>query len=358
MPLYRRPRIIVQDEGTEQGRAGIFNFVGTAVGATVSSDLATVTITGGGGGGSPGGNTGEVQYNSSGSFAGIAMVKSDGQYLMLVSSSLEDFPSVPDPGRIKLFDRDLAGRQMLSVREPSGMVIPLQPMLSSKKIGIWTHPGNSNVAMSAWGLTTPSTSGTLTARTVSATNVATMARRLGVVSAAAAGSVSAVFSAQTQFTMASGFTVVFRFFNSDAAAVSTAKVWVGMTAQNTAFTGSGANPSSFNNAWGVGADTNQAELAVMARGATTATVIGLGPNFPANTRNIDYYEVALFCPPSGTAIGWRVERINTGHVAAGFITTDLPSSTQLLAPQLWRGNGSSATAVALDVVSVYMETNN
>lgn len=47
MPLVRKPRITIQDEGTAQGRASTVNFVGSAVAATLSDDVATATITGG-----------------------------------------------------------------------------------------------------------------------------------------------------------------------------------------------------------------------------------------------------------------------------------------------------------------------
>ncbi len=357
MPLSRKPRLLVQDEGTDQGRVSTVNFTGAGIAASVSGDVATANANGGAGG-SPGGTTSELQYNNSGSFAGISLIETDGNYLTFVSSSVEDVPSAPDVGKLKLFNHDIAGRQLLSQRGPSGLHTAFQPILARNNIGIWDHPGNSNAAPTTWGITAPTTSGTLTARNVATTNTATMARRVAVVSAAGAGNMCGFRSAVAQYTMQSGFLVFFRFLNSDAGAVANAKVWVGMTSAITAFTGSAANPSSFNNAWGVGADTGQTNLAVMARGATTATTASLGGNFPANTNNIDMYEVALFCPPSGTTIGWRVERINTGHVASGYMTTNLPPAGTLLAPQMWRGNGSTAAAVGLDLVSLYLETDN
>lgn len=49
MPLYRRPRVIVQDEGVEQGRVSTLNFVGSGVALAVSGDIGTATAVGGGG---------------------------------------------------------------------------------------------------------------------------------------------------------------------------------------------------------------------------------------------------------------------------------------------------------------------
>ncbi len=62
--------------------ATIINFVGTAVSTvTVSSGIATIKLdasVGGGGGGTPGGSSGQVQYNNSGVFAGSSNFTFDG----------------------------------------------------------------------------------------------------------------------------------------------------------------------------------------------------------------------------------------------------------------------------------------
>jgi hypothetical protein len=49
MPLVNPP-VIIQDEGTTQGAVNTINFVGTPVTATVSGNVATITVTSGGSG--------------------------------------------------------------------------------------------------------------------------------------------------------------------------------------------------------------------------------------------------------------------------------------------------------------------
>jgi hypothetical protein len=71
---------------------------------------------------------------------------------------------------------------------------------------------------------------------------------------------------------------------------------------------------------------------------------------------VDVYEVVFFCPPNGSDVKYRVERVNTGHVATGTLTTDLPSSTTFLSPQLWRNNGATALAVGVDLFGMFTET--
>ena len=41
----------------------------------------------------------------------------------------------------------------------------------------------------------------------------------------------------------------------------------------------------------------------------------------------------------------------------GALATDLPVNTQFLCPQVWRNNGSTALAVGVDIVHVYVETD-
>ncbi|MCS7084457.1 MAG: hypothetical protein NZ534_00055 [Bacteroidia bacterium] len=74
--LSAQAGIQFQDEGTNIGTSGAVttvNFTGAGVTASHSSGTVTVTISGGGGGGgSPGGSSGNVQYNDAGSFGGEA----------------------------------------------------------------------------------------------------------------------------------------------------------------------------------------------------------------------------------------------------------------------------------------------
>jgi hypothetical protein len=90
----------------------------------------------------------------------------------------------------------------------------------------------------------------------------------------------------------------------------------------------------------------------------------LGSNFPANTRSTDVYELALFSPTNvnGT-VYYEVTRVNTGNVMTGSFSDSsgvaVPSSSTLLSYQrLWRCNNTTAAAVAYDIVSDYIETDN
>ena len=68
--------------------------------------------------------------------------------------------------------------------------------------------------------------------------------------------------------------------------------------------------------------------------------------------------VINIAPPSaGGVVYYQVTRLNTGDVASGSFTTNLPLGTVLLCHQLWRTNNATALAVGLDVAGIYMETD-
>ena len=138
--------------------------------------------------------------------------------------------------------------------------------------------------------------------------------------------------------------------------VANARMFVGLSA--TAGVLGNADPSTFLNQIGLGCDAGQTTLRIIHNdGAGVSTLVDLGANFPAQTLSTDMYELQLYCAPNGSTVSYRVERLNTGHVAEGTISTDLPINTTLLSPQLWRNNGATALAVGIDVVHQYMETD-
>ena len=69
------------------------------------------------------------------------------------------------------------------------------------------------------------------------------------------------------------------------------------------------------------------------------------------------YELILFAAPNGSTVNYQATRLNTGDVATGTLSTDLPVNTQFLSPQVWRNNGATALAVGIDIVHVYVETD-
>jgi hypothetical protein len=178
-------------------------------------------------------------------------------------------------------------------------------------------------------------------------------RRLGYVSAATANSMAGIRHARQEWARSTvqhlgGWTFEARFAISDAADVADARLFVGMASMVPAFAGNLVLATMrdsigfASNASGVGQS-----LRIFSIGSSTQiSSVDLGANFP-HTRGI-MYRVKLVCATDGT-VQYEVTRIGTAHVATGTVSTNLPRSHALLTPALYRGNGSTALAVALDI---------
>ncbi len=266
-------------------------------------------------------------------------------------------PATPTTG-LKLWSRNLGGKRLPYVTEPSGESWPLQGSLWRQKASLLS-PNGAGTGISTLGLGSTA-SGTATARNPASTNLFTSTRRLGYVSAATAGATAGVRHNALTFWRGNaaelgGFLFSCRFGISDAAAVADARMLIAMSATSGAF--ANANPSTLLNFIGIGCDNAQTTLRIMHNDGTgAATVIDLGANFPANTRNVDLFEATFYCPSNAANVFYRVERLGTAFTAEGSITTDMPANTAFLSPQVWRNNGATALAVGVDVVGMYVET--
>ena len=358
--------ITTQDEGVTLS-AGVttLNFTGAGVTASGAGATTTITIPGGGGGGTPGGADTNVQFNDAGVFGGVAdfLFNKATRLLTLIGvMQLNDEASIPGAptAAVKLFSRSVAGRRLPWFIAPANLATPLQPAMFRTRARWLAIQGNATT-VTAVGLTN-TTTGTATTRSVATTNLLTSMARAAFVSAATAGASAGTRHGAAQFFMGNGtagiggYHYVTRFAVSDAAAVANARMAVGLSATTGAF--ANADPSTLLNQIIVGCDAGQTTLRIMHNdGAGASTVIDLGANFPSQTLSTDAYELQLYCAPNGSTVSYRVERLNTGHVAEGTISTDLPANTTLMSPQIWRNNGVTALAVGIDVMTQYIETD-
>ncbi|MGH7234512.1 MAG: hypothetical protein ACREF7_03665, partial [Candidatus Saccharimonadales bacterium] len=250
---------------------------------------------------------------------------------------------------------------------PSGIATALQPILARTKVGYWASPGNATTLPGIFGYTAPLTLGTVTTRNVTVTSFFTRMRRLSYVSSATAGSLCYQYVAFAQVTVGDGsgnggFYKVCRFGISDAASVTGARMFCGVSSSTSAPTN--VEPSTLTNSIGMGHGASDTTMHIYYGGSAAQTPIDLGSNFPSNTRSTDAYELALFAPfNSNNTVYYEVTRLNTGNVATGTLTgtagTVLPSSSTLLSyQQIWRTNNTTGASVAYDIMSDYIETDN
>lgn len=353
-----------------QTGAGATGFI---VAPTVSSYLQfdganfAWTTPSGTGGGSPGGNSGEIQFNSGGAFAGAANVEVHGGDLNLQTGT----PTTPTSG-VKIFAKSLASRILPASMGPAGLDAALQPSIWRQKIATWRPIGAGSTAVpTVDGIVAFTATGTATARALATTNLLTRTRRLAYASAATAGSFAALHNTTAYYTTGDGaglggFFLSWRFAITDPAAVSGARMFCGISSSVAAATN--AEPSSLTNSVGVAQlSTDSTQLFIVYGGSAAQTAIGLGTNFPpmagVGTTNGILYDLTLFSPPSSNGVvHYMLERVGTTFVASGTLTpatpgTQTPSNTTLMAPRIWRTNNATALAVNFDVVGLYAETD-
>ncbi len=272
-------------------------------------------------------------------------------------------PGIPAAGQVKLFRREIGGRQLPGFVGPVGIESAIQPLLAQNKVGIWAPPGNATTVPGVIGMASLTTTGlTATARNVATTSLFTRMRRLGFVSAATAGAIGNFRAPAGQFTLGNGtlggFFFVIRFGISDATLVAGARMFIGVRESLGA---ANVEPSTLTNCIGIGHGAADTTMKLFFGGTAAQTPIDLGATFPVST-NADVYELALFAPPGATVCSYQITRLTTGQVATGLLNgtpgTQLPAATVLLAaPWGYRTNNATAAAVGIDVASIYVETD-
>jgi Major tropism determinant N-terminal domain len=270
-------------------------------------------------------------------------------------------PSPPAAGRMHLYAHSVAGRMFVKIIEPSGLDNPLQSGLYANRTILLT-PGAA-AAFSVVGAAAPTIVGTLTHPVMVAGVDLRSATGRGLITSAATANAAAEarIAANTCYrgeifaTIASGgFFMTTRF--GVETVVANQRVAVGLF-NTTAALAATLVPSALVNCLIAGWDSADTSLQIMHNDAAgTCTKIALGANFPVNTPAA-MYEVAFFCAPNGDAVGYRVVRLDTGVVASGSITTDLPAKATLLSWHAFANNGGTAASVLLGISRAYIDTD-
>jgi hypothetical protein len=267
-------------------------------------------------------------------------------------------PGVTPTAGTTLFAKFRAGRHMTAQLGPSGLDYGFQPALFANKISYLGAGNGTTISTINSG---SSASGTATTRNVAITSFFTQIRRVGYVSATAAGSSAGVRHNLAQFYAGNaagrgGWFMVARFGVS--ATQTNYRFFVGMSATAAAF--GNADPSTLFNQVGVGCDGTDASIYFMhndGSGACTKTIL---TGWAKPSTNTEFYELRIFIAPFTTKYYWSLENLGTGAIIEGGtgVSTDIPPATTFLSPQVWINNNAIAAAVAIDVSSIYVETDN
>ena len=196
------------------------------------------------------------------------------------------------------------------------------------------YSNNSTTEVTSGGITMATTGSTI-ARSVSSTNYATKQIRKGFYgSVVSAGRYTGSRGSALLFYIGGGFKYVCDVYISDTAFGSGCRQFYGFAGQTTDLSYSDTVlVSSLINCIGIGSDSADTNLQVFYNDGTgTASKIDLGANFPANrtagSALTTVYSIELFNAPNTTSVLYRVTNKETGAIAQGTLSSDLPLGTQ------------------------------
>ena len=330
-----------------------------AAGGSYDDGAGTITLPGGGG--SPGGTSGELQYNDgAGGFAGAANVEISGDNLKLVSTT---DPAAPTGGLL-LYSKSIAGRHLPKIIGPSGIDTVMQVGLHGNSVFMF-GPASGTTAPVPWGGTLTTAATMSMQLTVASANPWQATQRKRFQSAATAGSNTGCRTAYVQWFRgnAAGFGgFFFRAKFGQNLNVNGAQCFVGLCASTGALATTAGAVGALLNMIGVGYDTTDANTGnwqlFRNDGSGTATKVDLGATNAA--RNTTHgYDLIIYCPPgAATEIFVRIVNIHTGAVVLDTsYTTDLPAVNTGMAFKAECNNGAVASAQNIELAKVYIESD-
>lgn len=313
-----------------------------------------------GGGGTPGGSSDEVQYNNGGAFAGATGVKIEGGQMRLPSIAT---PSVPAAGGVKVFGKDMGNAPWPHFLAPDGVVPwPVQPYIGDGRFYAWLPiVGGTTASLIGWP--TQSVNGTSTTAAIGSGSRRTNAQRMEFLIGSTSPNACAHFRiAQAGFGVngsaawEGGFRGLMHGAPATGCANASHRFFMGL---GDSLAMSDVNPSSQTQVVGIGYDSADANLQFMHNDASgTCTKIDLGASFakPTTDRSV-WYRLRLYAPPGTTRLlCYEVTNLETGAVAVGAVTTDLPPASSYITPKAYGSVGGVSSVVGITMGNIVFMT--
>jgi hypothetical protein len=240
---------------------------------------------------------------------------------------------------VKIDSGTLANNDIIQYNSSTSLWENKQPITFLNPIETYrgiSFNNNSTTVVSEGGITMSSSAST-TAQSVASTNFATKQIRLRYsATVVSGGRYTGTRGSALLWYIHGGFRYVCDFNISDTAYSAGCQQFYGLASQTTdlAYGGVGGTlVSTLTNIIGVGSENGDTNLQVFHNDATgTATKVDLGVNFPANRTvgaiSTTVYSIELYNEPSSTNVKYKVTNSETGAIANGTISTNLPLSSQ------------------------------
>lgn len=303
-----------------------------------------------GGGGSPGGSSGQVQYNNGGAFAGATNVSIASNNLALAAIS---DPSAPASGVIS-YSKTVAGRTVPAIRSPLGTADPLQAAIWQKNFVMWRNTG---ATAGLWIGTVGAGAGGFAVMAPGDTNIYTSLRRSRYSNAATTtDQVLGQRNTEQLFFRGSSVAGAGGFFFAARCGFDTwtngGRFFAGMHSATTVVS---ADPSALNDTVGFCVDAaDNGAISFLTRG-TSATKDPTGITIVSSRG----YDLFIYCAPGSSSYSWRIVDLVNGTEASGTATLNLPTNTTKLTAGVLASNAAltTANAIQLGVNRIYVETD-
>lgn len=211
----------------------------------------------------------------------------------------------------------------------------LMPMPTAHEVYRGVNYANNSTTETTYGGVIIATTGSTIARSVSSTNFASKQIRKGFyASVVSTGRLTSTRGSALLWYLGGGWRYVCEVYISDTAYGSGCRQFYGMNALTTDMTYTDTiTVASMLNVIGVGSDAADTNLQVFHNdGSGTCTKIDLGVDFPANrtagSALTTTYSIELFNANASSSVIYKVTNNETGVIAVGEITTNLPLDTQ------------------------------
>jgi len=291
-------------------------------------------------------SSGEVLYQGASALDGASNLKIDSNG----NANIQENGTVASPSNgVTLFTKSNLGRRMLAQQDVSGDSYRYQPSVYDYTERYMQALGGNTSTVYNLGITSGVT-GSSAAVALGTGSYFAQINRLALNASAASGSSATnrnngLIVYRGNASGRGGFHFMSRGGVGSAASNATLRWWTGLYGTNSTI--GNVEPDTLLNMVGFGINAGETTIRFYTNdGSGTASRTDLGANFPANALSTDMYTFEIWCAPNASEIFWRCTRENTGDVASGSVTSDLPTNTVFMHPQVWINTGTTATAVS------------
>lgn len=337
---------------------GIANLTATGTPSSTTylrGDNTWATVTGGSA--TPGGTTGQLQYNNASTFAGASYVNIGGSGILQLLD-VPSIPSAPSASTMYLYADDHAGKTLPAVMSPTGVDYNLQAALYGVSTYMWLAGTATTVAIN-WGTSftalNVATGAAQSTPTKASTNIMTSMNRANFSTGSTTAGSSGIVSASTVAWLGNaaglgGFLFFARFGLETVSGTYTA--FCGLVASTTSLA---AEASTLANQISVGKDSTDTTWQIITRSATTLTKTNTAITVTAG----QVLDVYIHSAPNTSSVKVHIKDASNGSdlYVSSALTANLPANTTFLNMRAEILSVSGTTPKLLALNRMYLETD-